>query len=293
MRSTATEVSTGTCFGRFASETAVLHEYAVPAKADVEDLELVKASNPSSRITVETLRAKRARPSWSLPHWRRLTCNMPTRADAAAITEAEWVAARSDEPIPVGEHVWLGLDLGWKFDTTALVPLWIRDAEFRLFGPATVLEPPRNGDQLDAHLVEQALLAAHELNPIDTVVMDMTSGEQLSQWIEETIGATVIDRSQGNALACLDYARFMEALREGWLFHAGDPGLTQHALNAIAMLLPGGGVKFARPKESRTVSTELARRRVIDALVAASMVHTTMAAEFTAPKRGVMPAVFA
>jgi len=241
---------------------------------------LVKVANPSSRITVETLAAKRARPSWSLAHWQRLTCNMPTRTIASAISEAEWHAARTDEVIPEGQEIWLGLDLGWKYDTTALVPLWIRDAEFRLLGPATILEPPRNGDQLDAHLVEDALRLVHARNPIHTVVMDMTNGEQLSQWIEEEIGADVIDRTQGNALACLDYARFMEALREGWLRHTGDPGLTSHALNATARLLPQGDTKFDRPKESRTVRDELARRRVIDALVAAAMVHTTCAAKF-------------
>jgi phage terminase large subunit-like protein len=172
----------------------------------------------------------------------------------------------------------LVFDLGWKYDTTALVPLWVRDPEFRLLGEATILEPPRDGSQLDAHLVEAALLAEHERGPIHTVVMDMTNGEQLSQWIQEELGAEVIDRTQGNALACLDYARFMEALREGWLWHTGDPGLTQHALNAVARLLPQGDTKFERPKESRTVRDELARRRVIDALVAAAMVHTSAAA---------------
>lgn len=278
MRKAATEVAVTGCFGRYAGPTSILHEYAVPAKGDVEDLALVKAANPSSRITVETLAAKRSRPSWSLRHWQRLTCNMPTRTVASAITEAEWFAARTAERIPAGETVWLGLDLGWKYDTTAMVPLWIRDPEFRLLGPARILEPPRDGSQLDAHMVEWALLEIHERNPVETVVMDMTDGAQLSQWISEELGAEVVDRSQGNTLACLDYARFMEALRMGWLHHTGDPGLSSHVLNAVARLLPGGDTKFERPKESRTVRDELQRRRVIDALVAAAMVHTSAAA---------------
>jgi hypothetical protein len=68
-------------------------------------------------------------------------------------------------------------------------------------------------------------------------------------------------------------------LREGWLHHTGDPGLTSHALNAVAVVLPGGDTKFYRPKESRTVNQTLSRLRVIDALVAAAMVHSTAAAE--------------
>ncbi len=103
----------------------------------------------------------------------------------------------------------------------------------------------------------------------------------------------MIDRTQSNSLACLDYARFMEALREGWLHHSGDPGLTSHALNAVARVLPQGDTKFERPKESRTVNDELARRRVIDALVAAAMVHSTAAAALLEKPKGLMPVSFA
>ncbi|HXI96876.1 MAG TPA: terminase large subunit, partial [Candidatus Acidoferrum sp.] len=284
MRQSAETVEVSGCFGRYVGAASLLHEYAVPEGGDVFDLELVKAANPSSRITVETLAAKRARPSWALPHWQRLTCNMPTRTVESAITEAEWMAARADVVFPEGEPVWLGLDLGWKVDPTAMVPLWVRDPEFRLFGPATILEPPVSGDQLDAHLVERALAEIHARNPIHTVVMDMTNGAQLSQWIGETLGAQVVDRTQSVPMACLDYARFMEALREGWLHHIGDPGLTSHALNAVARLMPQGDMRFERPRESRTVRRELARRRWIDALVAAAMVHTTaVAVEEEAP----------
>ena len=42
----------------------------------------------------------------------------------------------------------------------------------------------------------------------------------------------VIDRQQTNPFAVEDYDRFMEALRNGWLQHAGDADLTSHALNA-------------------------------------------------------------
>jgi phage terminase large subunit-like protein len=278
-RQNADTIEREPCFVRAVGPSSVLHEYAIPEDGDPEDLELVKLANPFSEITVESLRAKRARPSWALSHWRRFTCNIPTRADTAAITEAEWAAAETPDEIPAGQPVWLGLDLGFKYDTTALVPLWVRDSEYRLFGPAVVLEPPRNGNQLDAHLIEAALLEIHERNPVETVVMDMTEGAQLSQWIEETLGAEVVDRTQSVPLQVLDYQRFMEALRYGWLRHCGDDGLTRHALNAGAQVLPGGDVRFTRIKQSRTVSSAEQRRRSIDALVAAAMVHTSATAE--------------
>ena len=80
----------------------------------------------------------------------------------------------------------------------------------------------------------------------------------------------VIDRPQTNPLAAHDFAVFMEALRNGWLHHTGDEGLSRHALNAVARMLPGGDSRFDRPIQSRLADQD---RRVIDALTAASMVH--------------------
>ena len=77
----------------------------------------------------------------------------------------------------------------------------------------------------------------------------------------------------------LDYERFMEGLRHGWLHHVRDPGLTQHALNAIARLLPGGLTRFDRPSSSRRGRQ---RMRRIDALVAAAMVYSVAVAELSA-----------
>lgn len=273
IREAAPDVKRRTCFVRAASPQIVLHDYAVPDKADVEDLAVVKSANPFSGITVETLREKRHSPTMTLGHWSRFTCNRATRGDQSAITESEWSAAATDEQIPEGEPIWLGLDVAWKHDTTAMVPLWMRDERFRLLGRATVLTPPRDGNSLKAALVEQALRDIHARNPIHTVVMDPTKAEQLAQWIRDEIGAEVVERSQTDKFAVMDYERFMEGLRTGTLVHSNDRDLTKHAMNAIARLLPGGRTRFDRPSTTRQGGDQ--ERRVIDALTAASMVNTS------------------
>lgn len=272
IRQSAEDLRIEGSFTRAVSGGVVLHDWAVPEDGDVEDMGVVKAANPFSGITVEALREKRNSPTMTLSHWRRFVCNLPTREVEVAVQEAEWYAARVDDGIPAGEPIWLGLDLGWKYDTTALVPFWMPRPDFRLFGPASILVPPRDGGMLDARLVEQALLETHERNPIHTVVMDPTKGEQLAQWIESELGCEVVEHQQSLSLQVLDYLRFMEALREGWLHHTGDPGLSRHVLNAVAKMLPRGDVVFERPRQSRTVSRDH-DRRVIDALMAAAMVH--------------------
>jgi len=256
---------------RAISERVVLHEWAVPEKADHTDFGIVKSANPFTGITQDSLRAKYASPTMTPAHWMRFVCNRPTRGDNSAITEAEWRHAKVGDEIPAGIPIWAGLDVAWKWDTTALVPYWDRDAGYRLLGPATVLVPPRDGSSLDPAAVEAAILAVHERNPIHTVVMDLSRAEQLGMWIETEIGATVIDRSQGNAMAVQDYDRFMEGLRGGVLHHTGDIALTSHAMNAVARILPQGDARFDRSSANRQSVEQ--DRRVIDALTAAAMVH--------------------
>jgi len=277
LRQQATDRIRDGAFGRFAAETSVLHEWALPEGGNPDDMLAVKAANPFTGVTLESLRQKRERPTMTLSHWLRFVCNLPTRGDNAAITEAEWFAAKTDDQIPVGTPVSVGLDVAWKWDTTAAVPLWVRDEHFRLFGPATILVPPRNGSSLDPNEVERALIKIHQRNPISTVVMDTSRAEQLGAWIESELGAVVVDRSQTNNFAAQDFERFMDALRNGWLKHSGDPGLTRHALNAIARVLPYGDARFDRPSQTRQSNEQ--DRRVIDALTAASMVHALATGE--------------
>lgn len=279
IRQSATEREVDGGFTRALSGPVVLHEYAVPEGADVADMHVAKLANPFSGITLKALREKRDSPTMTLEHWRRFTCNLATRGVNAAITEAEWFAQVTDVQIPTGVPVWAGLDVAWKSDCTALVPLWVRDPEFRLFGPAAVLTPPRNGNMLDVGLVEDALLELHDRNPIHTLVMDMHNAADVAQWAEDHLGCEIVDRAQTPVFFALDYEQFMEALRHRWLWHAGDPGLTRHVLNATAQVLPGGKIRFNRPQRSRGGGSLSQDARVIDALTAAAMVHTTAAGE--------------
>lgn len=259
-------------FVRCRSAQIAFHEYALPQGENIDDMAAVKLANPFSGITTEILAAKRATPTMTPQHWSRFVCNVPTRTDAAAIQEHEWHDAATAEQIPADCEVWAGLDVGWRWDTTSIVPLWWRDENYRLFGPARILEPPRDGSSLDPNLVKRVLteLAAEYL--LTTLVMDTNRAEDIAHWASEELGLTVVDRAQTSKRQAEDFERFMEALRGGVLFHAGDAGLRRHALNAIARLLPDGRAKFARVSEVRQGGKQ--DTRVIDALIAAAMVHS-------------------
>lgn len=275
MKLRATGVERRGAFVRYSGPGFVLHLWGVPEEADVEDIELVKQANPFSGITVESLRSKRQSPTMTLAHWSRYVCNRPTRSVLAAITEAEWASARVETEIPAGEPVMLGIDTAWKHDTTAIVPLWAPRSDFRLLGPARILTPPRDGNSLDHHLIERACIEIAQRNPVSVVVMDVSFGlEQLAEWIEQNLHTRVIRRAQTDPFAVVDYESFMEALRVGWLHHSGDSALTRHVMNAVARMLPGGRSRFDRLLQGRESNQE---QRVIDALVAAAMVHAEYA----------------
>jgi phage terminase large subunit-like protein len=252
----------------------VFHEWMVESDEACADMKAVKAANPLSTITAKTLAEDYASPTVDLADWKRLKCNRPTRSVQTAITDKEWDDAQTEDEIPAGEPVICGLDVAWKWDTTALVPLWV-GPEYRLLGPSYVLVPPRDGSMMHPDEIKQAFEDQLESNPIEVVVMDVHHAQDIAAWIEDELGIEVIDRGQSTNFAVADYDAFMDGLRNGTLRHTGHPELRRQVLNAIARRLPGGDHRFDRVSSARASGARLALReqdrRVIDALSAAAM----------------------
>lgn len=247
----------------------VLHEYMVASDEDCGDLEKVKQANPLSAVTIDELREEWESPTLDIVNWKRLKCNRPTRSIKVAVSDQEWDAAETEEEIPLGAPIDAGMDVGWKWDTTAIVPLW-KGPKFRLLGDATILVPPRDGTTLHPDEIKHAYYELAGTYTLQTVVMDTSKAEDIGSWIEDELNVKVVDRGQTNQPAVQDYQAFMEGLRNGTLKHTGHQGLRVHVLNAIARRLPGGDYRFDRPAESRWAPEQ--DRRVIDALSAAGMV---------------------
>jgi phage terminase large subunit-like protein len=262
----------GPCRIRVESPRIVMHEFRVPKAHMAKDLDVVKAANPLSLIRREDLAEILEDPTLDYGEdWLRQTCNIPARSSKAAISDQDWAAAYTDERIPAGAPVWVGADFAWVEDTTALVPLWVRDDGFRLLGEPAILTPPRDGNMLDPQEVRDAILRLNDRNPIQFIVADVTKAQDTLLWAENELGIETVNQPQGPQSQSLEYESFMDALREGKLRHVGDKGLTKHAMNAITRKLPGDRRAFDRPLHSRTSSKQ--DRRVIDALKAASMAH--------------------
>jgi phage terminase large subunit-like protein len=273
----ATEVDRDGFHTRAATADVVLHDYSVPRDADVNDMEVVKHANPLKAITVEDLAKKRRSPSMTETHWRRFVCNQAVRGEETAISPQEWADLGSDDLIPEGEPVDVGADFGWKHDTTALVPLYCPEPAEFLFGVPEILIPPRDGSILPPNRVKEAFRRIHGRNPIRRVVIDPDRAAEIAVWLEDDLGVEVVEHLQSNQPMILAYDRWMESMRNRRMRHPRDPEFTEHVLNAMAKLLPDGSARFDRPSSSRAQAGQ--RRRVIDALIAAAMVHSVAVAE--------------
>jgi phage terminase large subunit-like protein len=281
-RTEATDVHRDGGHTRAAGEGMVLHDFSVPADGDVEDMAQVKAANPLSTITIQTLTQDRGSPTMSGTHWRRFKCNQAVRGIETAIDEAEWNEAGEDYPgIPKGKHIWVGYDAGWRWDCTAFVPYLWKSREERVLGVPTILTPPRDGTSLNPKAVKQAFRDIYERNPVDVVVMDESRAEEIAAWLKDEFPEMrVVPYGQGDSMKALAAERFLEALREGWLRQPRDPEFTRHVMNAIARLLRDGRTRFDRKSSSRNKSQQ--DERVWDALDAATMVNASAAGEFLA-----------
>ena len=265
-----------------------LHEWSLNPKDDVEDMAVVKTANPASWQTEEALAVRHNSPSMKAWQWARFACNIWVSGEDAAVNPKDWADCKHGK-IPRGETISAGLDLGWKWDTTALVPLWMPEKTRRVFGVPKIIVPPRDGTNTDPEKVKKAIIDLHKRNPISQLVFDPnTGGEQMAIWVEQELGIEVVSHSQQNVPMSLAYDRFMEALREGWIEHPFDEEFTTHVLNASARIGTDGRAKFDRPSSSRNAAQQ--DRRVIDALIAAAMVNAVAGA--VAPKQKSRKAIY-
>jgi phage terminase large subunit-like protein len=257
----------------------VMHEWALSEDDDLADMALVKTVNPASWQTPAALGKRHDSPSMTRWQWARFACGVWLRGEGAAITPGEWDELREKTKIPDGAPVYIGVDLGWKIDTTALVPLQWESTERRVVSDVVVLEPPGDGTLLDDRLITQALLDLAARFEVLGVIYDPNAGgQQMIQALNRKHSLPFIEHSQQNSPIAVADARLMEAIRRKELVHDGDKVLREHVLNAVEKPLGGEQFRFDRPKRGE--------RKPIDALRALSMVHSVAFALHEEPDEG-------
>jgi phage terminase large subunit-like protein len=249
-----------------------LHEWSLAEDEDADDLELVKLANPASWQTIEELRRRKESPSTRPWEWRRFAAGQWVFGEESALSDAEWRdCARPGLRIAPGRPgVIVGIDLGWRYDTSAFAPVY-RDGEAVIVHPPTIIEPPGDGTSTREEDIWAPVAIYAARWPGCTFALDPNAGgHQLAQRIERELpGCQVGEFAQRREPLARAAGRLAEAIASGRLHHPDDERLNRHALAATAASV-GEGFRFVKPRKSAPP---------IDALIALTMAYSVLLGE--------------
>lgn len=238
-----------------------LLEWSLPDSASIDDMATVKRVNPASWLTEDDLAEQREAVHEGA--FRRYHCNQWVAGVDGAISATEWAACAAPGcEIPEdAEDVFVGVDLGLKWDSTAIVPVQKDGERLRVHTP-TILVPPQDGTALDLEDVFAAVELMRERWPSCTFVLDPEAGgETLAQRIDRELGGMILTHSQRTGPMSKASALLSEAISAGQLEHPDDPALTRHVLAAAAKFI-GTGWRFTKQR---------GKAQPIDAVIALAM----------------------
>ena len=251
----------------------VMHEWALTDDQDRENMDVVKSANPAPWHTLEALARRHDSPSMTPWQWARFACGVWLQGEDTAVGPVEWSQCGTDEHPPDGLTWRIGLDCGWKEDTTALVAHALDDDGVAwLSAPRVMVPPAQKGVALRKSEVLAVLEGLIADFGAETVVLDPENdGEVIAQDIEDTLGVEVVAHSQKSAPMAQAAERFYAAVREGLLRHPRDPVFSRHVLNARRKGTDDGRWRFVKENKQS--------RKHIDGLIAAAMAHNVAVEE--------------
>jgi len=256
-------------YRRGRSDDFAMHEWALDDDQDRDDMDVVKTANPASWQTPEELERRFLSPSMKPWQWARFACGIWMFGEAGAISETEWKACEDGAAVIPADAtgVVIGVDLGWRWDTTAIVPVWPSDEGMLVVGEERIVVPPRDGSATPYKEIWDRVVEVSERYTHPVFVVDPEAGgEQLAQQIDAELDAQVVEYSQKPSPMALAAQRLSEAVSGRRLRHPGSSELTRHVL-AAAPKSVGEGYRFVKPKRSGAV---------IDAAIALAMAVSVM-----------------
>lgn len=239
-----------------ADRETVAHIWAVPDKVNPppltatsgvaldEYLEHVVRANPASWISKRSLRRV-----WKalgrLMRWQflRQNANQWVTTGVGALDRGQFYSLRNPGvTIPTGKgvRVVVGLDRGYKWATTAIVPVW-KPADGRVIvSGAVILAPKEEGKPRRTREVGTILEVMRQRWPDMIVAFDRAQGGgDVAEELEEEHGITIVDHGQGAPfeLASMKLGEYTENAKYEW---DGDDEFATQVLSAVARQTMGG-----------------------------------------------------
>jgi phage terminase large subunit-like protein len=225
------------------------------------------AANPASWINAEVLTRAKDSPTIDELTFRRLHLNQWTKTREAWLPAGLWESLKSQEKIPEGADVFIGVDVGLVNDTTAVSVAYQLDdgrvvvrAKVWAARDDAVADVVMPGGRVDLIVIEDHIRAIAEVYNVRELVADPKFFERSMQVLAaEGLNVAPIDQASRRMLEA--YSTFYTACREERVMHDGSPVLSRHVESTNATMTERGW-KISRLRNHR-----------IDACVATVMAH--------------------
>jgi phage terminase large subunit-like protein len=242
----------------------LMHWYGVSDDGDRLDIEnpaLIRACNPARWVRPADLIAELNRPDCDEYDWRRLHLNQWTAARDAWLPASTWQRLHTDQQIPAGAEVYLGIDIGLRHDSTAVaiahrledgrtllnVHVWATDPDTAAH---THLERIRLA-QIEDHIRELA-----RRYRVREVAYDPHFFQRSAELLEQA-GITMVEFLQASGPMADAYQGFYQDALEGRLCHNADPVLQAH-IDATAATRTERGWKIHKLEASERIDATVA-----------------------------------
>ena len=239
--------------------------YGAPASAAIDDPKIWRAVNPASWIKLRDLKRQLADPGLGELEFRRLHLNMWTAVRNAWFPDGCWAALRSDEQIPDGAPIYVGVDIGIVHDSTAVC--WahrLDDDRIALrvhvwsAKPDAVAHTHVEGGRIQLEQIEDFIRQLARNYQLIEIAYDPHFFARSAELLERD-GLTTVEFLPASGPMAEAWQSFYQAVLEGTLSHDGDPILAAH-IDATAADKTERGWKVRKLKNQR-----------IDATVAAAL----------------------
>jgi phage terminase large subunit-like protein len=236
----------------------VLHEWSLGPDEDADDLEAVKAANPASWISVESLRRRHDSPTTESHDWKRFAANVWTVTDERWLPEGAWEAcAATGREIPARERVVLGFDGSRTQDATAIVAVTIDRNPHIELAALWEKEPYDDTWSVPEDEVMDTIRRACKHWRVKEIAADESFWvPQLEKLASERLPVVSFpQRGEGMLQAT---GRLYELVVAGELSHDGNPDLARHVENCAPKRDPQGRIRVRKSSEEAKIDAAVA-----------------------------------
>jgi phage terminase large subunit-like protein len=192
--------------------------------------------------------------------WARYTCGIWLGGENSAFDAVAWRACGHGTGLRKGEPCWVGMDVGWKDDATAIVPfVYDEEEDLQIVGVPTIIQSPKDGSSTSYKTILDELRNVHAKNPIETLVFDPNAeGQILAEMISDELKIKIVPFKQDPTPLAEAAMGLGEAIRAHKILHPNDRELTNNILAAGAKVVSQGSWRIVKQKGGRKIDAALA-----------------------------------